>query len=389
MTSGQVELPATTGDISTLGAYSGLLQTLYASLWDDKGMEQSLIAFKEYFNSSSATLMALQQSPRHMRYGWTVGVPEQYERWYIENDMVSKDPSVDLFESESPKTQGFVAASALLGDLALIETVSEEFKPWLIAEDIVDSAGLVIPSAENEYLVLALQRNGTAGPFTEFEIQQLNLLAPHIKQTVQLFIKFYRQQSDNSSLQAAINTLHQPTIVLNELLQVRHINTAADTLIKNNSSIEIDDQQLVLADAEVHHQFMYHAWELAARGTESLGSAFNSIIILPRPGGNITITLSPMSDTSRKGRSCGVLLQIFDPQSQQVPSAERIQQIFQVTPTEAKLCELLVEGHTLKEIARIRDVSPHTVREQMRSIFKKTRYSRQSELVAAILRAAP
>ncbi|HEY9034465.1 MAG TPA: helix-turn-helix transcriptional regulator [Pseudomonadales bacterium] len=384
------DYPATpTNPIESLTAFSQLLETLYASLWDNQGMEKSLIAFKEYFHSCSATLMALQQNPRHMRYGWTVGVPEKYERWYIENDMVARDPAVDLFESESPRCQGFVAASLLLGDIPLIDTVSDEFKPWLLSEEIVDSAGLLIPSRDNEFLILALQRNRQCGPFSEFELQQLNLLAPHIKQTVQLFIKFYRQQSDNSSLQAAINTLAQPTIVINELMQVRHINTAAEALIAATDRIRIEGDQILINDDDIHHQFMYHAWGLASRGAEALQNEFNSIVVVPGPNGNLTITLSPMCDPAKPGKSRGLLLQIYDPVSQQLPNAGRIQSVFNLSAAEAQACELLVQGHTTRDIAGIRHVSVNTVREQLRSIFKKTGFNRQSELIAAILRSTP
>lgn len=381
-------VPAVPTDITAISAFSKLLETLYASLWDNTGMEKSLIAFKDYFHSCSATLMALQASPRHMKYGWTVGVPDQYERWYIENDMVSKDPAVDLFEAESPKHQGFVASSTLLGDISLLDVVSDDFRPWLVSEGIVDTAGLLIPSQENEYLILALQRNQLAGPFSEFELQQLNLLAPHIKQTVQLFIKFYRQQSDNSSLQAAINTLVQPTIVMNELLQVRYTNTAAEALLAGNDAIVINGDQIKIRQEEIHHHFMYHAWGLTSRGTENPDQEFNSTIVVPSSNGdgNLTITLSPMFDQQQNGASRGLLLQIFHPKPQSLPSAERIKAAFNLTRAEAEVCLLLAQGQSIQDIAKARHVSINTVREQIRVTFKKTRYSRQSELVTAILR---
>lgn len=374
-------------DLSADTSFNSLIECLYASLWDHQGMETSLHALRAYFKSCSATLMALQQKPRHMKYGWTIGVPEQYERWYIENDMVSKDPSVDLFESESQKKQGFIAASEMLGGLQLLDVVSDDFKPWLSSEKIVDTAGLVIPSVENEYLVLALQRNEHAGTFTEQELVQLNLLAPHIKQAVQLFIKFYRQQSENSSLQAAINTLSQPTIVMNELLQVRYINTAAENLMQRNDALSVQDEQILIQHTEIHHQFMYQAWELVARSGNELKNGFNVTMVVPNSlGKHLTLSLSSMFDQQVPGKSRGLLLQLFDPSTQELPTQDRIQQIFNLTPAEARVCLFLAEGLSLQDIADKRHSSVHTVREQLRRVYKKTHYNRQSELVAAILR---
>ena len=64
-----------TSDSRSLGNYSQLLETLYGSLLDDKGFEKFLYEFKDHFNGTSATLMAVQNEPREMRWGWTVGVP--------------------------------------------------------------------------------------------------------------------------------------------------------------------------------------------------------------------------------------------------------------------------------------------------------------------------
>ncbi len=372
----------------SIGNYSHLLETLYASLLDDKGFEKFLFEFKDHFSSTSATLMAVQKEPREMRWGWTVGVPEKFERWYIENDMVSKDPSIDLFEEVSKTQQGFITAGLMLEDIELIDTVTDDFKPWLKEENIVDTTGLVIPASETEHLILALQRNRQVGRFTSEEVNDLNLLVPHIKQAVQLFIKFYRQQHDNSSLQAAINTLSQPTIVINELMQVRHINTAAESLISKDKKFKIVDEKFVIKDKELHDSFMYQAWDMA-RAAENLEKELTSTLIIPGNQSPITMTLSPMFAHDQNSKFKGVLLQIFDPSTQTLPQADSIKSIFRLSNAEAILCAFLVQGLTLKEIARERDVSINTVREQMRNIFNKTGYNRQSELVAAVLRAVP
>src|SRR5690554_2338851 len=155
-----------------LKSFSQLLETLYASLWQEKGMDASLKALQHYFNCCSASLMALQDQPRQIKYGWAVGTPEKYGRWYIEENMVSKDPSVDLFFNESPKKRGFVASSEFLGNIPLVDCVDEAFKPWLTDEAIVDTTGLVIPNNEQEQLLLVLQRNEGAGRFSEYELEQ-------------------------------------------------------------------------------------------------------------------------------------------------------------------------------------------------------------------------
>ena len=154
-----------------------------------------------------------------------------------------------------------------------------------------------------------------------------------------------------------------------------------------NNPFSIVGEQIQISDNEIHHQFMFQAWELVARSTAEIAKGFNITMVLPNSSGNkLSLTISPMFDHQAPGKSRGLLLQLFDPSTHQLPSAERIREIFQLTQAESLVCLMLAEGKTLQEIADKRRSSIHTVREQLRQIFKKTHYKRQSELVAAILR---
>ena len=387
-------MSASSNASSDLEQYSQLIEVLYASLWDGKGFEDFLYSFAQHFNCCTATLMAVQQFPnRHLSYGWNIGLPEKYERWYLENNMVEQDPAIDLFVAGSLERKGFIAAAHELAGLSLIDAVDEVFKPWLKSEQIVDSAGLVIPSKEEgESLILALQRQADIGPFTADERQQLDLLAPHITQAVQLFNNFYTQKHENTSLQAAIKTIATPTLIINELLEIQQINDAAQDLLSNSAVLSSINNKLQLTDDELNHQFRLQAWSMV-RSEDKRQQDSTLSFIVPQQEDELpmTINISPMCshDDDNNGVFRGALIQIYDPQQYPLPKAERIQQVFNLSNKEALLCEYLLQGFTLKEVAEKRGISVHTVREQMRTISVKTGFNRQPELIAAILRALP
>lgn len=67
-----------------------------------------------------------------------------------------------------------------------------------------------------------------------------------------------------------------------------------------------------------------------------------------------------------------------------VPSAQLIQGLFDLTPTEARVARALGQGSTIEAIAAIHSVTVNTVRNQLRGIFSKTGVNRQADLVGLL-----
>jgi DNA-binding CsgD family transcriptional regulator len=63
-----------------------------------------------------------------------------------------------------------------------------------------------------------------------------------------------------------------------------------------------------------------------------------------------------------------------------------LRELFGLTAAEARLALWLLRGETLHTACGRYDVSPHTVRVQLTSIFRKTQTSRQSELLTLMTR---
>jgi len=56
-----------------------------------------------------------------------------------------------------------------------------------------------------------------------------------------------------------------------------------------------------------------------------------------------------------------------------------------LTHAETRVCELVLQGKTVADIARIRRVSTETVRTQIKSIYAKFHVRRRVELILTIL----
>lgn len=65
-------------------------------------------------------------------------------------------------------------------------------------------------------------------------------------------------------------------------------------------------------------------------------------------------------------------------------SAPALQQLFDLTPSEAAVAKALAEGGSLEQIAQSQHVSVNTVKTHIHHVYRKTATSRQGELIALI-----
>jgi DNA-binding CsgD family transcriptional regulator len=77
-----------------------------------------------------------------------------------------------------------------------------------------------------------------------------------------------------------------------------------------------------------------------------------------------------------------VLLALLENQ----PQSQLLAELFQLTPAEQRLAELMVQGLTPENCAARLSVSINTVRTQLRALFRKTDTERQAELVSLFAR---
>ena len=128
----------------------------------------------------------------------------------------------------------------------------------------------------------------------------------------------------------------------------------------------------------------------AARLEEVDGGA--TLAVPRRSGGEpYLVDVAPLRDDGDELGAAfhGVLLVLIDPEHREMVSVDGLARSYRLSPTELLVCQMLVQGLTLHEIADQRDVSPDTVKSQVRAIYTKTRTKNRAELVRRALSVAP
>lgn len=86
-----------------------------------------------------------------------------------------------------------------------------------------------------------------------------------------------------------------------------------------------------------------------------------------------------------KGHATGAALFFAQPEEPLRIAPATLEGLYGLTTAEARLVIALVAGHKLEEVAQLSGTSPHTVRNQLKSAFRKTETNRQAELVKLVL----
>lgn len=128
--------------------------------------------------------------------------------------------------------------------------------------------------------------------------------------------------------------------------------------------------------------------EVALASTESPHTTISIGLrrICKRP---LLVRILRLEETARPALSSATLLIVtLDPEICPEPPRETLQQVFALTPTEAKVANGIICGKTLAEIACDLGVKIGTVRAHLKAVFCKTQTRGQAQLTGLLTRLA-
>lgn len=129
--------------------------------------------------------------------------------------------------------------------------------------------------------------------------------------------------------------------------------------------------------------------EAAVRGSAGRRSEPAAVIALPRSGGRrpLTLHVRPVNRAQAGGQAStqpAVLIFVLDPNLAVEAAEAELHQLYELTSTEARMANLLMEGKTLEECCKELDIRRSTARTHLQHLFEKVGVQRQSELVSVL-----
>jgi len=358
---------------------SQLIQSLYASLTDKEGFHPFLAQLSTAIGACSAIVASLSRQPLRLEYAWHTGLPDGWLNWYNENNMIEHDVVSNHAVAQAPGNFQSV--------LPLLPTFNpqKDYDRFKDDHDMLDAAFLVAHTTDELALVLVLQRTVAQGAYQKHELEKLNRLVPFIRQAMQLYQQTNQQQVLTTSLAGVLNAIPNASFILNDQAGVMHANTAARRLLEQESCLKLQDGRLKFQREKEHNLFFEQVTETirTSMGQQVFSS---STMFIPRgEKPSLILCVTPIEgDSEQRG---GAMATVYDPETRTLPSAALIANYFSLTPAEGLLCQDLITGMSLKEIAALRHKSEATLRSYLKQIFNKTNLNRQGQLISSILAA--
>ena len=233
-------------------------------------------------------------------------------------------------------------------------------------------------------LVLSLKRRWSLGPYQRDELDQISAVLPYLQSAAHAarMALAFRSRDMLEGLQA----LGQGGLLLN----------GEGLLLVHNAALELGDG-LSISGGRLKAAYsseqgaLDRAIAIAVSRRPPSELPAPSPVLLHRPSGRraLVLRVTRLFDLATNPVAhARALVSVVDLSTVPSPPARLLHEAFGLTPKEAELALLLGEGHALNQAAERSGISPAHARQRLKIVFQKTDTSRQSQLVALLLRLA-
>lgn len=269
---------------------------------------------------------------------------------------------------------------------------TEFYNDWLLPQENISigSGAMIYNDPARVAMIAANIRRKDEDRLQSQLTSLLRRLAPHLERAVELNRAIHIERASH-----CLNNPNAAFVLARDGSPIASSPSGAKMMQSRDLLSQDRHGQLRFADRRAQASFERALAAIAAGGINEPPSGFRaetvderSVTCMLSPTGGATVPISD-AQTIFSPDLPAVVLVIIDPSSQPHLCREALIAAFGLTHAEAALAEALTTGASLAEIAEMRQVSKHTVRNQLKSLFQKTGTSRQGALIALLARFLP
>jgi DNA-binding CsgD family transcriptional regulator/PAS domain-containing protein len=236
---------------------------------------------------------------------------------------------------------------------------------------------------------MALARSKEMGIYTDKEKHLLGVLVPHLQRAFRISQLLDGLRLEREMMSQVLDKLPQGALIVNRAGHLIFANRSAEKLLARNDGLTLDNQHNLAAASPNDQQQLHQLIGTAGQANALLPAQSGGVFQLQRPSGlrPFSLLIAPLNhDLSHDNyHQPSVLIFITDPEQRMESMEAVLQRLYSLTPAEARLAAILVQGKSIAMAAVELHVTQNTARTHLKHIFEKTGVKRQSELVQLLL----
>lgn len=258
---------------------------------------------------------------------------------------------------------------------------SAYYQDYFLRSDMATTLCNRLLNDEHTNAFLSLQRRPGQPYYTNTDLEAFGQFIPHVQRAVRLRMHMQRLTERAGIASLVLDSMHTPLLVLDEQSRVLLANAEAEALLRSQPLLAIYQGQLCPRGLRTG-QFAYllqsacgrHGPAVAGGATLSnaQGQPALQLLVLPLP--------AHMQALNHWARPLALVVPHHPDQAHNIPP-RLLQQLYGLTPAEARLALALYQGDTPAQAAQHLGISVGTVRIQLKAIFTKMAIHRQVDLV--------
>lgn len=250
-------------------------------------------------------------------------------------------------------------------------------------------AGVLLDRGNYRWAVLGIHRAPEVQPFEQPELDFLRRISIHLRRALQIHRQINLIQQDNLSLYTVLDSLKTGIVLLDQNLCLSYSNPIAQKMLDQSSCLDLDIHNRLKTNYSQQIRFDQLLESALLEDTTIQTEVGGVLALSDGAGSQFMLTVVPFKKLRNMQhlQSAQHQIALFRTDKNQHYSLSRtyLQQCYQLSKREFDLCELLINGYKIEDIAEQCGITLSSVRTYFKNIYEKTQCCSQIELMHLLM----
>lgn len=367
----------------TENGHNALLDSLYLAPFEGRGWGGFLEQLVKWSDSRSARLLVLNAEANKVLSSVQINTDQGAYQAYVDH-FVNLCPWRTELKQKSPGRLYSTFTDFSCDQKAFYR--SEFFNDWARPLDIHHGACGTVSRYGDLTIQLMLQRTEGQGYYSDADMQHINALLPHVRRALRLEAARWREHHRDAVLESPQRS--NAMLLIDPRGRLAYVSEDAQRYLDDASLFAVRDGCLRLQQPQKQKAFQQVLGQILAAPGE-WRSAGDVVVLERADNTSLRLLVMPLHPEARHDglfpvRSHAAVF-IVDVNADIRIDEAMLAQLFSLTAAEARAAAMIARGNNPNDIARLCNISVHTARSQLKTIFRKTGTASQSQLTSLVL----